>query len=262
MPIGSNCEVPQGTVVDQLRALGLSPGAVVVVHTAFRAVGPIEGGPAGLTAALELAIGPAGTLVMPSMSDDDDRPFDAATTPCLTMGVVADSFWRLPGVTRSDNVFAFAAKGPLARAITAPQPFSPPHGIDSPVGRIAALGGFVLLLGTGHSSNTTVHLAESLAGVPYHVRKSFTAIRDGAPVRVEYDETDHCCENFDRLDAWLRERKLQTEGPVGHGAARLARGADVARVAVEHLVRDPFAFLHPRGSGCVECEQAWTSVGQ
>jgi hypothetical protein len=174
----------------------------------------------------------------------------------------ADSFWRLPGVTRSDNVFAFAAKGPLARAITAPQPFSPPHGIDSPVGRIAALGGFVLLLGTGHSSNTTVHLAESLAGVPYHVRKSFTAIRDGAPVRVEYDETDHCCENFDRLDAWLRERKLQTEGPVGHGAARLARGADVARVAVEHLVRDPFAFLHPRGSGCVECEQAWKSVGQ
>lgn len=106
-------------VIDQLRALGLPAGSVVVVHTSFKAVGPVEGGPLGLISALRTALGPEGTLVMPAMSDDDDHPFDVTTTPCRGMGVVADMFWRLPGVLRSDNISSFAAVGPLAPAIIA-----------------------------------------------------------------------------------------------------------------------------------------------
>lgn len=254
--------VPRSVLVAQLRALGLAAAPVVVVHTSLRAVGPLDGGPLGLIAALRAALAPGATLVMPSMSDDDDRPFDEATTPCAAMGVVADTFWRQPGVVRSDHPASFAAAGPLARVITAPHPLAPPHGIDSPVGRACALGGSVLLLGVDHSASTTVHLAEAMAGVPYRARKHCTLLRDGAPVRVEYDETDHCCERFQRVDGWLHERGLLAEGTVGRGAARLARASDVVRVAVEALRDDPCAFLHPRGAGCEECEAAWESVGR
>jgi aminoglycoside 3-N-acetyltransferase len=45
------------------------------------------------------AVGQAGTLVMPSMSD---RIFDPVRTPCRRLGVVADTFWLMPGVLRSD----------------------------------------------------------------------------------------------------------------------------------------------------------------
>jgi aminoglycoside N3'-acetyltransferase len=197
---------------------------------------------------------------MPSMSDDDDHPFDARATPCASMGVVADRFWRQPDVVRSDHCASFAATGPLAAVITAPHPLAPPHGIDSPVGRACALGGFVLLLGVGHSANTTVHLAESVAGVPYRARKHCTVMRDGAPARVEYDETDHCCQRFAQLDPWLRERGLQREGTVGHGSARLVRATDLVRVAVGRLGDDPFVFLHPPDAGCAECAVAWASV--
>jgi aminoglycoside N3'-acetyltransferase len=148
----------------------------------------------------------------------------------------------------------------LASVITAPHPLEPPHGIDSPVGRAAALGGCVLLLGAGHSANTTIHVAESLAHVPYGVRRHYTVVRDGVAVRVEYDETDHCCERFARLDDWLRARNLQSERTVGHGPARLMRGADILRIAVAELAADPFAFLHPRQAGCAECDAAWASV--
>lgn len=137
---------------------------------------------------------------------------------------------------------------------------APPHGIDSPVGRVCALGGFVLLLGVGHSENTTIHLAETMANVPYHARKSCTVIRDGAPIRIEYDETDHCCLNFVRMDLWLRVRRLQREELVGYAVARLARSSDIVRVAVAELRSDPCAFLHPRGAGCVECDTAWASI--
>ena len=61
----------------------------------------------GLIAALQTALGPEGTLVMPSMSSDDDHPFDPKTTPCAEMGVVAETFWRVPGVLRSDSPHAF-----------------------------------------------------------------------------------------------------------------------------------------------------------
>jgi aminoglycoside 3-N-acetyltransferase len=149
--------------------------------------------------------------------------------------------------------------GPLAAPIVAPHPLAPPHGIDSPVGRAAALGGFVLLLGVGHSENTTIHLAEAVASVPYRRRAHCTVMRGGEAVRVEYEEIDHCCANFARVDGWLRERRLQAEGGVGRGIARLVRAHDLVRVAVEHLRADPFAFLHARGSGCDECDDAWVS---
>jgi len=141
--------VAQREVADQLRALGVAAGAIVVVHSSFRAVGPVEGGPRGLIAALCEAVGEAGTVVMPSMSDDDDSPFDVHATPCAAMGVVAETFWRLPGVVRSEHCASFAAVGPLAAAITAPHPLAPPHGIDSPVGRACALGGGCCCSGSG-----------------------------------------------------------------------------------------------------------------
>ena len=55
---------------DQLRVLGVRPGQVLQVHTAFSKVGPLEGGPQGLIEALRAALGDGGTLVMPSMTKD------------------------------------------------------------------------------------------------------------------------------------------------------------------------------------------------
>ena len=52
------------------------------------------------------------------------------------------------------------------------------------MGRACALGGRVLLLGVGHGENTTLHLAESLARVPYRARKHCTVLRDGLPARA------------------------------------------------------------------------------
>src|SRR4029077_17051678 len=97
--------------------------------------------------ALRAVLWPAGTLVMPSMTDDDDQPFDPATSPCTAMGVVADMFWPLPGVLRSDSPHAFAAAGPRAAEITAPHPIDVPHGPASPTGRACPLHRQVLLRG-------------------------------------------------------------------------------------------------------------------
>ncbi|MGH7598897.1 MAG: AAC(3) family N-acetyltransferase [bacterium] len=105
----------------------------------------IANGLLGLINAFVTALGPEGTLVMPSMTDDDDHPFDPGQTPCIGMGVVANTYWQLPNVLRSENPHAFAAKGPAASRITAPHPIEVPQSLDSPVGRVYELDGQVLL---------------------------------------------------------------------------------------------------------------------
>ncbi len=254
-------QLSRADITRQLRALGVEDGGVLLVHTSFRAVQPVEGGPVGLIEALRDALGPNGTLVMPSWSGSDDEPFDPRVTPAAPdLGVVADTFWRLPGVLRSEHLFAFAAAGPQAGQITADPLPLPPHIPASPVGRVHELDGQVLLLGVGHDADTTLHLAELLAGVPYRVPKHCTVLEDGRPVRIHYEENDHCCARFAFADEWLRARGLQAEGRVGHALARLARARDIVEVAREHLADDPLLFLHPAGAGCAECDEARSSV--
>ena len=255
--IGTKAEVSRDELISQLRSLGVEPGGVLLLHTAFRAVRPIEGGPVGLIDALQDVLGPRGTLVMISSANDDDVPFDPATTPAAAdLGAVADIFWRLPSVLRSNHPFAFAAVGPRAAEITSDPLPIPPHIPESPVGRVHELNGQVLLLGVGHDANTTLHLAELLAGVPYRVPRYCTVLRGGRPVRIDYGENDHCCERFALADKWMRARGLQAEGQVGHAQARLVRARDLVRVALEHLAEDPLIFLHEPAAGCAACAEA------
>ena len=249
------------SLMRDLIALGVQPSSVLFVHTAFSKLGPVEGGPRALIDAVLAVLGPAGTLVMPSMADDDDHPFDAARSPCRTMGIVADTFWRMPGVLRTDSPHAFAAFGPEAARITAPQPVEIPHGMDSPVGRVYALDGQVLLLGAEQDANTSLHLAENISGVRYRLRAcAMVRGADGQPQRVEYDEVDHCCQGFARMDAWLEARGLQQRGPVANATARLARARDVVDTAVRELRADETAYLHAPTEACDECDQARASI--
>ena len=243
----------------QLRELGVTASGVLLVHTSFSKVGPVEDGPLGLIRALRAALGPNGTLVMPSMSDDDDHPFDLRTTACLGMGVVAEMFWRLPGVLRSDSPHAFAAVGPDAVRITADHPLDMPHGLNSPVGRVYDLDGNVLLLGVGHDANTTIHLAEALAAVRYRRPKSVTILEGGTPTCYRYDEIDHCCAKFNLVDQWLDDEGRQRHGRVGHGEGRLARSRDVVATVRARLSANETVFLHEPGVDS-QCDEARASI--
>jgi aminoglycoside 3-N-acetyltransferase len=255
--------LPVDAVCGQLTALGVRRGAVLVVHTSFRAVGPVDGGPLGLIAALRASLGPDGTLVMPTMTNGEGV-FEPTETPTWGMGITAESFWRMRGVIRSTHPGgSFAAAGPDAIRICAPQPLSPPHGADSPPGRAHTLGGQVLLLGVGHSENTTLHVAESIAKVPYSIAHP-CVVQSAAGIveRVMIEETDHCCRGFARMDGWLRAAKLQREGRVGHADARLVEAKELVAVALEHLADDPLVFLCGPDAGCEECNEARASTSR
>lgn len=262
---------PDPRLVEQLLAAGVRPGGVLLVHTSFRAVRgerptvsappppPPPLTPLGLIHSLLAALGPEGTLVMPTMTDGE-TPFDPRTTPTCDMGITAETFWRQPGVVRSTHPGgSFAAYGPDAAVICAPQPLSPPHGLDSPVGRVYDLDGQVLLLGVTHSENTTLHLAESLAPVPYSISHPTVVLGDdGALATVLIAETDHCCANFRLADAWLRPDH-QRDFTLGAAPARLFSSRTLVSLAVARLRAEPLLFLCAPAT-CDECDLARASL--
>ena len=252
--------MPRATVVEQLRGLGIPRGCVLLVHTAFSVTGPIEGGPDGLIDALLEAIGPEGTLVMPSWTDDDDEVFDPAAYEVDDhLGVVADEFWQRAGAVRGTHPFAVAALGPRADEVAGAPFVLPPHAPGSGIAKVHDLDGWVLLLGVDHDGDTTIHLGELMADVPYRVPHFITVLEDGEPKRIDYGENDHCCQNFVWVGDWLRARGLQRESVVGYGRAQLARARDIVTTVVEELAEDPCRLLHARGT-CESCDEAWASL--
>ena len=157
---------------------------------------------------------------MPSMSWDDEHPL--TRVPPLASKKWA--WWPiLSGAYRASR--AATARIPCRRRPPGhphhrPAPGRDPHGIDSPVGRVYELDGQVLLLGIGHSSDTTIHLAELLAGVCYRRPKSVLVRQGEQIVRVDYGENDHCCQNFapSRTAGWTRRAPAPRRGGSCRGA--------------------------------------------
>jgi len=58
--------IDQQQIIEALRAIGIERGAVIVVHSALSQLGYVQGGAEGLIDALLEAVGPEGTVLMPS----------------------------------------------------------------------------------------------------------------------------------------------------------------------------------------------------
>src|SRR3954447_21221118 len=86
----SQPEVTAAMLSDDLRHLGLGEGAVVLVHSSLSRLGNVKGGADAVVDSLLAAVGPAGTLLFPTLPgperDGPDAPpmVDVRSTPCWT----------------------------------------------------------------------------------------------------------------------------------------------------------------------------------
>ncbi|MFD6281323.1 aminoglycoside 3-N-acetyltransferase [Streptomyces sp. NPDC060209] len=179
--------VTRGRLLRDLTALGLVEGDTVMFHTRMSAVGYVVGGPPTLIGALRDAVGERGTLMVtcgwndalpygfsgwPQPWQDAVRAEPFAYDPVLSEadhdnGRLPEALRRWPGAVRSRHPdVSFAALGAAATELTADHPWDDPHGPGSPLARLVALGGRVLMLGAPLETLTLLHHAEALADAP------------------------------------------------------------------------------------------------
>lgn len=228
------------SLAEDLGTLGVTKGMVLLVHSSLSSLGWVSGGPVSVILALERVLGPEGTLMMPSLSGDLSDPsrwkeppvpeawwvkiresmpaFDRDLTPTREVGVIAETFRKQKGVVRSSHPQdSFSARGPKARALTGAHSLDFGFGERSPLARLYDHDGWILMLGTDFSCNSSLHLCEYRASFPArHV------IKCGSPVSVrgkrewvEYEDLELSNADFCSLgEAFIKETGFARRGRV------------------------------------------------
>lgn len=232
-------------LVADLRTLGVREGSTLMVHTSLRSLGWVVGGTQAVLEALREAVGPDGTLVMPTQSWQLCDPaflqeapaewwptirehlplYDPVTTPSQTMGAVAELFRTTPGACRSSHPHrSITAGGPQAERITAHHRLDSPSGEESPLGALVDLEASVLLLGVTAAKMTVLHLAEHRATYPGKrtVPNGVAMLVDGRRTWVTWEELDVHDHDFeDVAESFTADTGLVRAGQVGHAKAQL-----------------------------------------
>jgi aminoglycoside N3'-acetyltransferase len=118
--------VTREDVAAALRAIGVLPGDTVMFHSSLSSIGTVVGGPDAVIDGFLDAVGPTGTVVVPTLSkwEPEQRPhvwelWDIKTTPTYC-GIIPETFRKRPEAVRSNHyTHSVAAIGPRAREITA-----------------------------------------------------------------------------------------------------------------------------------------------
>jgi aminoglycoside 3-N-acetyltransferase len=138
-------------------------------------------------------------------------------------------------------------------------------GRDSPLHRAAQWGGAVLQLGVTHTSNTTIHLIETLADLPYlyiPYRRLWgtTAIAresDGSIREIEMGREGRpgCSSGFNALGPLLEACGLTRTTQIGQCRAALTPMNEMIAAGLEALGKN-MGFLLCSRPDCERCTQA------
>jgi aminoglycoside 3-N-acetyltransferase len=251
-------------LVNGCRSLGLDPGKPVLVHASFASFGDeVRGGAEALIGSL--LVNSAGvmapvftykTMVIPETGPENNgcaygkgsdlnrmAEFFTPDMPAdRIMGLLPETLRRCMGAKRSSHpILSFAALS-LDEAIAA-QTLHDPFG---PLRCLMELDAIVVLIGVDHRVNTSLHLAEALAGRRQFLRWVLTP--DGI---LECPGFPGCSEGFNQVQPSLEDITVRVE--VGEAVILALPIREMVERAIQILHTDTAALLCRR-TGCDCCE--------
>jgi len=268
-------------LIDGLRSTGLCAGDIVFFEVSHLVLGSMECASCeteaceALYSAMREAIGPEGTMLLPSFSLSflRDEDFDAQATPSVqgewsSSREFLEYFRCLPGVVRSgDPLFSVSGLGPMAEKLLTRLPNSS-FGNDCLYERLLRCGGKICSIGAPLAETSFLHYVEENAGVPFRYKKLFTG-RSGKNGAL-------------RKQGWIASVPIQAANglPDGSRIERMARTEGRCRVANvglgevvsidcgsfyelirREIARDPWTTARGPAGDPVELENARTGAG-
>ncbi|MBQ7657191.1 MAG: AAC(3) family N-acetyltransferase [Clostridia bacterium] len=247
-------------IAQALKILGVGEGQTIMAHTSLGKIGYVCGGAQAVIEALTEAVGPEGTVMMPTQSwknlDPEDGvhgdvpkeywpiirenwpAYDPRVTPTNTMGAVAEMFRAWPGTLRSAHpARSVAAWGKHAAYLTENHDLSNIFGDGSPIGKLYELNGSVLLIGVGYDKNTSLHLADARARYPgKHTCVEHSAVlENGRRVWKAYETLYVDGEDFEQIGAAFEAERTVSRALLGNAELRLMNQRELVDFAVRWM---------------------------
>ncbi len=241
-------------------ALGVKPGAVIIMHSSLSKIGWTVGGSVAVIRALMQTLTPEGTLVMPSFTSDNSEPskwehppvpkdwwdtirnempaFEPNITPTRGVGSVVETFRKWPNVLRSNHpMSSFAAWGKNAKFITDNHELKGDLGEESPLSRLYELDGQILLIGVTHENDTSIHLAEYRSDFPgkRYNKTGCAMLVKNQRKWVEWEELDVNSDDFEQLGNDFESKINYKPGKIGMAESRLISIRAIVDYGIEWL---------------------------
>lgn len=274
---------PAAALAAALRAVGARPGDTILAQVDLGALyGPGDATPperrhADVLAALQSAVAPGGTVLVPTYTYSFCRgePFEPRTTPTPggkwgPSAAFLEYVRTRPGAVRSeDPIHSIAGLGPAAASLlrgAAPTCF----GAGSVFERLVRADVLVCLVGVPLDEVTQLHHSEEVAGVPFRYRKLFTGevrAEDGRlrrrgwtyAVHLQADAADRAREP-ERLERAARDAGVTVAARAGATEVQAVRAAAFHAVVLQLLREDPWATSRSRAGDPVAMEERRVGV--
>lgn len=227
-------------IVKAFKDAGLPKGAVMMLHSSYISLGEVEGGPEAVLDALQEALGPKGTLVLPVFAK---------------LGVLTELVKQRPGAVISPcPLGTVCAVGPKAKEIVKDHwKADTVHGWNTPFGWMAKNGAYICLLGCDEDRNTFLHFIEAVNKLPYLRDATAEVEVGGKKIKKTWKYYPGPHRDFIGLECLLREANAITQFQLGNAQVRLMRADRIYEVLQDEFEADPAAALcdNPECADCV-----------
>jgi len=262
-PGDKSIQVTRSDVTAAARAIGIGPGDTVFFHSSLSSMGTVVGGPNAVIDGFLDAVGPTGTVVVPTLCNwtPEEQKFVFVRwnpkTSLSYVGLITETFRHRAEAMRSDHAtHSVAAIGARAVELTAlhggsgprPGPFGPAaFAKESPWQKFYDWNAAYGFIGVTFRVCTMVHFVESLIVEralerakpelrPQRVSQLWGWMKPGVwpSIRVDDRET---------IERMLAEKGIVRYGKIGSATLRCARARPMVDEWLAIVEREPARWL-------------------
>ena len=241
-------------LVEGFRELGVEEGDTLLVHSSFKSLGEVDGGPQTVVRALEAALGTEGTLIMPTFNFDFNKgaPWDVRKTRSK-MGALTEVVRMDPRAKRVFHPFySFAILGKHAEMLGGLR-YKSAYERNSVFGKLRDLDGKIMVIGLSYNNSMTFfHHIEQMEGVEYRFLKQFTGEVTDENGNTYIDTFEMLVRDIDKgvmtmvdpMGARMEQAGIVKLRKIGEADVKLMKANDVYEFTAREMKRDPHLLYY------------------
>ena len=241
-------------LVEGFRELGVAEGDTLLVHSSYKSLGEVEGGPQTVIRALEAALGTEGTLIMRTFNFDFNKgvPWDVRKTRSK-MAALTEVVRMNPRAKRVFHPFySFAILGKHAEMLGSLR-YKSAYERNSVFGKLRELDGKIMVIGLSYNNSMTFfHHIEQMEGMEYRFLKQFTGEVTDENGNTYIDTFEMLVRDIDKgvmtmvdpMGALMEQAGIVRICKIGEADVKLMKANEVYEFTAREMKRDPHLLYY------------------